>query len=91
MFTHQIKTWGSNSVLASMLGINNKRKISDIIHSARHVLVKCFVPHYISLAHITQQEVINKQTSSIAAWVLTENRKPCILILGETYLYIQMS
>ena len=81
----------SNSVLASMLGINNKRKISDIIHSTRHALVKYFVPHYIGLAHITRQEVINKHTSSIATRLLTENRNPCILVLDGTYLHIQVS
>jgi hypothetical protein len=62
----------SNSVLASMLGINNKRKVSDIIHSARHALVKYFVPHYIGLAHITREEVIKKHTSSIASRLLTK-------------------
>jgi hypothetical protein len=80
----------SNSVLASMLGIDNKRRVSDIIHSARHALVKYFVPHYIGVAHITRQEVIEKHTSSIAARLLTENRNPCILVLDGTYLYIQV-
>ena len=80
----------SNSVLASMLGIDNKRKVSDIIHSARMALMKFFVPHYLGLKHITRQEVIQKHTSNIATQLLTENRNPCILVLDGTYLYIQV-
>ena len=80
----------SNSVIAAMLGIDNKRKVTDIIHSARFALAKHFVPHYLGLAHITRQEVINKHTSSIATRLLTENRNPCILILDGTYLYIHV-
>ena len=80
----------SNSVLASMLGIDNKRKVSDIIHSACMALMKLFVPHYLGLKHITGQEVIQKHTSNIATQLPTENRNPCILVLDGTYLYIQV-
>ena len=80
----------SNSVIAAMLGIDNKHKVTDNIHSARFALAKHFVPHYFGLAHITRQEVINKHTSSIATGLLTENRNPCILLLDGTYLYIQV-
>ncbi|CAF4605578.1 unnamed protein product, partial [Rotaria socialis] len=45
----------SNSVLASMLGIDNKRKVTDIIHSTSAALVKYFVPHYLGLAHINRE------------------------------------
>ena len=80
----------SNAILATMLGIDNKRKVSDIIHSTRLALVKYFVLHYLGLAHISRQEIIKKHTSPIAARLLTENRNPCILVLDGTYLYIQV-
>ncbi|CAF2218429.1 unnamed protein product [Rotaria magnacalcarata] len=80
----------SNSVLASMLGIDNKRKVTDIIHSTSAALIKYFVPHYLGLAHINREEIIKKHTSSIATRLLTENRNPCILVLDGTYLYIQV-
>jgi len=80
----------SNAVLASMLGIDNKRKVSHIVRSARLALSKYFVPHYLGLMHITRQEVIKNHTSPIAIRLLTENRNPCILVLDGTYLYIQV-
>ena len=80
----------SNSVLASILGIDNKRKVSDIMHSVRTALIRYFVPNYLGLAHITRQEVIKKHTSPIATRLLSENRNPCILVLDGTYLYIQV-
>ena len=73
-----------------MLGIDNKRKVGDIVHGTRLALVKYFVPHYLGLAHISRQEIIKKHTSPIAARLLTENRNPCILVLDGTYLYIQV-
>jgi len=87
----KLKLGLSNSVLASMLGIDNKRKMSDIIQSARLALSQYFVPHYIGLTHISRQEVIQKHTSYIATRLLTENRNPCILVLDGTYFYIQVT
>ena len=66
----------NNSVIAAMMGIDNKRKVTDIIHSALFALVKHFVPRFLDLAHITRQEVINKHISSVANQLLTENRNP---------------
>lgn len=87
----KLKLGLSNSVLASMLGIDNKRKVSDIIYSARLTLSKYFVPNYLGLAHISRQEIIQKHTSPIAARLLTENRNPCVLVLDGTYFYIQVT
>ena len=80
----------SNSVIAAMLGMDNRRKVTDIAHSACFAPVKHFVPRYLGLAHITRQGVFNKHTSSIATRLLSEYRNPCILILDRTYLYIQV-
>ncbi|CAF5166517.1 unnamed protein product, partial [Rotaria magnacalcarata] len=85
----KLRLGASNSVLASMLGIDNKRKVTDIMHSTSATLVKYFVPHYLGLAHINREEIIKNHTSSIATRLLTENRNPCILVLDGTYLYIQ--
>jgi len=87
----KLKLGISNAVIASMLGIDNKRKVSQIIHSARLATAKHFVPHYLGLNHMTRRNVIEKHTSYVASRLLTENRDTCILILDGTYLYIQVS
>ena len=48
------------------------------------------MPHFLGLAHLTRQDVIDKHTSPIASRLLTEGRDPCILVLDGTYLYIQV-
>ncbi len=53
----KLKLGLSNSVLASILGIDNKRKVSYIIDSARLALSQYFVPHYLGLSHITRQDI----------------------------------
>ena len=86
----KLKLGLSNSVLASMTGINSKRQMSHIISSARVALAQHFVPCYLGLAHLTRQEVIDKHTSPIASRLLTYDRDSCILVLDGTYLYIQV-
>ena len=80
-----------HSVLATLLGIDNKRKVTDIIQSARLALSQHFAHHHVGLAHISRQDVIQHHTSSIATQLLTENRNPCILVLDGTYFYIQVT
>ena len=86
----KLKLGLSNSVLASLVGVNNKRQMSRIISNARVALVQHFMPHFLDLAHLTRQDVIDKHTSPIASRLLTEGRDPCILVLDGTYLYIQV-
>ena len=86
----KLKLGLSNSILASLTGINDKRYMARIICNARVALARHFVPHYLGLAHLTRQDVIDKHTSPIANRLLTENRSPCILVLDGTYLYIQV-
>jgi hypothetical protein len=86
----KLKLGLSNSVLASMVGISDKRQMSHIISSARVALAQHFVPHHLGLDHLTRQDVIDKHTSPIASRLLTEGRDPCILVLDGTYLYIQV-
>jgi hypothetical protein len=86
----KLKLGLSNSVLASMLGISDKRQISHIISSARVALAQHFVPRYLGLNHLSRQDVIDNHTSSIATRLLTEGRNPCILVLDGTYLFIQV-
>ena len=80
----------NNTVLASMLGIRDRRKADDILNSVRLALMNYFVPHYLGLAHITWKEVIQKRASTMATQLLAENRNPCILVLDGMYLYIQV-
>ena len=86
----KLKLGLSNSVLASLIGIDNKRQMGRIISNAWVALVQNFVPHYLGLAHLTRQNVIDNHTSPIANRLLTESRDPCILVLDGTYLYIQV-
>ncbi|CAF4618720.1 unnamed protein product, partial [Rotaria magnacalcarata] len=87
----KLKLGLSDSVLASMVGVDSKRQMSRIISEARVAVTKHFVPRYLGLAHLTRQDVIDKHTSPIANRLLTEGRDPCILVLDGTYLYIQKS
>jgi hypothetical protein len=84
----KLKLGLSNSVLASLVGIRDKRQMSRIIASARMALAKHFVPHYLGLAHLTREEVLSHHTSPIASGLLSEGGKHCILVLDGTYLYI---
>ena len=77
----------SNSVLASILGINNKRKVSDIVHSTRTALMRYFVPTLSRSCTYSRQEVTNNHTSSIANRLLSENQNPCILVVDGTYIF----
>jgi hypothetical protein len=86
----KLKLGLSNSVLATMLGIGDKRQVSRIISSARVALAEHFVPHHLGLAHVTRQDVIDKHTSHIAKRLLTEGRDLCIMVLDGTYLFIQV-
>jgi len=86
----KLKLGLSNSILASLVGIDNKRQMARIISNARVALAQHFVPHYLGLVHLTRQDVIDKHTSPIASRLLTEGRDPCILVLDGTYLYIQV-
>ena len=86
----KLKLGVSDSVLAAMVGVSDKRQMSLIISSARDALVQHFVPNYLGLRHLTREEVIEKHTSPIASRLLTEGRNPCILVLDGTYLSIQV-
>ena len=70
----KLKLGLSNSILASMVGIDSKRQMDRIISGVRMVLIRHFVPRYLGLAHITRQDVINKHTSPIASRLLAEDR-----------------
>ena len=86
----KLKLGVSDSVLAAMVGVSDKRQMGFIISSARDALVQHFVPRYLGLRHLTREEVIEKHTSPIASRLLTEGRDPCILVLDGTYLFIQV-
>jgi hypothetical protein len=86
----RLKLGLNNSVLASMVGVSDKRQLSRIISNARVALAQHFVPHHLDLDHLTRQDVIDKHTSPIATRLLTEDRDPCILVLDGTYLFIQV-
>ena len=82
----KLKLGLSDSVLASMVGIESKRQMNRIISNVRAALIRHFVPSYLGLAHMTRQDVIDKHTSPIANHLLTEGWNPCILVLDGTYL-----
>ena len=50
----KLKLGLSSSVLASMVGITDKRQMSHIISDARIALAEHFVPHHLSLEHLTR-------------------------------------
>lgn len=86
----KLKLGLSNSILAAIVGVKDKRQMGHIITSVRVALAKHFVPHYLGLGHLAREDVINQHTSPIASRLLTDGGNPCILVLDGTYLYIQL-
>ena len=50
----------ANSVLSAIFQLNDKRIVSQIIHSVQKALIQSFVPQYIGFGHIDRQTVINQ-------------------------------
>jgi len=81
----------SNSVLASLFHLKNKRTVSRLIHSVRLALMKDFASHHVGLQHIDRQAVLDQHQTAIATELFTTNPNQLCILMDGTYLYIHKS
>lgn len=81
----------SNQVLATLFSFKDKRTVSQIVHSARKVLIEYFVPNFLGFEHIKRRDVIDLHTRPLASELLADRPNRAILILDGTYIYFQKS
>ena len=79
----------SNSVIATLVSIDDRRTIRHIIESARKALMKHFVPSYLGFHHVSRETFIKCHTRPLAKQLLTNGND--VAILDATYLYVQKS
>jgi hypothetical protein len=81
----------SNSMLAILFQLPDKKAISRALDSARGALMSDFVPHNLGFNHITRQEIIDQHTSTIAQQLMCDGKSnKAITVIDSTYIYIQV-
>lgn len=82
----------SNTMLACMFQIEDKRTISRIINSARQAILQKFVSGNLGFEHITREDVMSQHTTTIAREPMygDDNADTAILVIDGTYVYIQV-
>ena len=82
----------SNSMLAILFQLPNKRSISRTLESARSALMKEFVPHNLGFNHITRRQIIDQHTSTISKQLMYDDEfNRAIIVADGTYIYIQVN
>ena len=82
----------SNSILAILFQLPNKRAISRAIESARAALMQNFVPDNLGFNHVTRREIIDEHTSAISRELMCDAESDrAILVADGTYIYIQVN
>ncbi|CAF1650537.1 unnamed protein product [Adineta ricciae] len=81
----------SNSVLATIFRLRNKRAVSRILQQVRQSLGSNFTPTYLGLSHINREEVLAHHQTAIANTLLTSQLDQVCVAIDGTYLYIQKS
>jgi hypothetical protein len=82
----------SNSLLAIMFQLPNKRTVSRSLESIRLALMARFVRNNLGFHHITRDEIINRHTSTIAKALLCDDEPDtAVVVVDGTYIYIQVS
>ena len=80
----------SNQTLATLFYFPNKQALSRIVDSARTVLMESFVPNYLGFGHLSRRDLIDTQIRPLAKRLFAQPGKDkAIVILAETYLYVQ--
>ena len=81
----------SNSLLTIMFELPDKRVVSRIINSARQALLESFVPYNLGFNHITRQEIIDLNTTTIARELMCDGGEDTVVVVVDgTYIYIQV-
>ena len=91
IFLLKLRSGISNQLLSTIFGIS-KSSICRAVKSVRSALMKCFVPHFLGLQHISREEIIENHTRPLAQELFgsfTDHK--AIAVLDGTYIYIQKS
>ena len=81
----------SNSLLAVLFQLPDKRAVSRSLESARNALMSEFVPKNLGFNHITRHEIIHQHTSTIARQLTcADEPDTAIVVIDGTYIYIQV-
>ena len=82
----------SDKVLAALFHFPSIRSVSRALESTRNGLINQFVPTNIGFNHITRDEVIRRNTSTIAQRLMCRDEPDtAIVVIDGTYVYIQVS
>ena len=81
----------SNSLLAILFQLPDKRAVSRALESARNALMSDFVPYNLGFSHIQRREIIDQHTSTIAQQLMCDsNSDRAIIVIDSTYIHIQV-
>lgn len=82
----------SHETLGALLGLHDRKVISNILQSASSALMAYFVPKHLGFEHISRRFLIDQRTRPLAKILLAENNNDtAILVLDSTYVYLQKS
>jgi len=82
----------SHETLAVLLGLSDRKTVSNALQSARAVLMTHFVPKHLGFEHISRRTLIDQRTRPLAQILLADNNNDkAILVLDSTYIYLQKS
>lgn len=91
VFLAKMRLGMSNTVLASLFHLKDKRTVARIIQNVAQALQKDFVPYHLGLQHIDRATVVKKHQTSIASELMTDGDDQAIIVMDGTYLYVQKS
>ena len=80
----------SHETLAVLLGLYDRKTVSNVLQSARVALMKDFVLQHLGFEHISRRTLIDQRTRPLAKILLADNDK-VILVLDSIYIYLQKS
>jgi hypothetical protein len=82
----------SHETLAVLLGLSDRKTVSNVLQSARDAIMKHFVPQHLGFEHISRRTLIDQRTRPLAKILLADNHNDkAILVLDSTYIYVQKS
>ncbi|CAF4581114.1 unnamed protein product, partial [Rotaria magnacalcarata] len=82
----------SLNILAVLFQLPDKKAVSRSLKTVRTALITRFVPSNLGFNHITRQEIIDQNTSTMARRLMCDaESNTAIVVIDGTYLYIQVT
>ena len=91
IFLTKMRLGLSNSVLAVLFHLKDKRVISDIINQVRNALKKDFIGQNLGFQHLDRQTALKEHQSAVATTLLTNKPDQMVLVADATYLKCEKS